>query len=431
MAPGTTAAVAPTGTAAVAAAYHEVRQRSLALAAPLSAEDAMLQSLPEASPAKWHLGHTSWFFERMVLGADPAYVPLHPEWDVLHNSYYHSLGTFRRRTSRGLLSRPTLEAVLAYRHELDARLLEALDGGRLEGEQLQLLELGLHHEQQHQELLLTDIKHALWSNPLQPAYDPGLQRDPTPAASGDWLDYDEAVVTVGAARWPAEQGAPFAYDNESPAHRVLVAAFRIAARPVTNAEYRLFVEEGGYRDPRLWLSDGWDRVQAASWERPLYWSEGLEAEFTLAGIRALDPDAPVVHLSAFEADAFARWADARLPTEFEWERAAAPLPVEGNFDPRRLHPGGPLQAGSPEACPRRMFGDVWEWTSSSYSPYPGFRPFGGAAGEYNGKFMSGQQVLRGGSCASPRTHLRATYRNFFPADARWQFSGLRLARDAA
>ncbi|MCE7032306.1 ergothioneine biosynthesis protein EgtB [Lysobacter sp. GX 14042] len=429
MAPVTKAVAAPTDIAGLVAGYHHVRAHTRALAAPLSAEDAMLQSMPEASPAKWHLAHTTWFFERMVLGADERHVPLRPDWDVLHNSYYHSLGRFHRRTARGLLSRPSLAEVLAYRDEVDARMEAVLAGGRLGAGRSTALVLGLHHEQQHQELLLADIKHALSCNPLQPAYDPGLQREPTPAASRHWTGFDEALVEIGAPAWPRE-GAPFAYDNESPVHRVQVGAFELASLPVTNAEYRDFVEDAGYREPRLWLSDGWERVATEGWNRPLYWEPGLDAEFTLAGPRALDPDAPVVHLSYYEADAFARWAGARLPTEFEWERAAAPLPVAGNFDPRRLHPGGPAPA-VPPGCPQRVFGDVWEWTSSSYAPYPGFRPLAGAAGEYNGKFMSGQQVLRGGSCASPDGHLRASYRNFFPPGARWQFSGLRLARDRA
>ena len=408
-------------------AYRSVRERTVGLAAPLSAEDAMVQSMPEASPAKWHLAHTSWFFERFVLGelGDRA---MHPDWDPLFNSYYHGLGRFQPREARGLLSRPSLDEVLEYRARVDARIGEALAHGRLDAELCQRVVLGLNHEQQHQELLLTDAKHALWSNPLQPAYDPGLACGPTPAAAQRWHVFDEAVVTVGAPAWPDGADA-FAYDNESPPHRVLVAPYRLARRPVTNAEYRDFIRDGGYRCPQLWLSDGWDRIQAEGWSRPLYWDAGLEAEFTLAGTRELDPDAPVVHLSAYEADAFARWAGARLPTEFEWERAARELPVDGNFaDTGRLHPGGP---GGQDGGLERMFGDTWEWTSSSYAAYPGFRPLPGAAAEYNGKFMSGQLVLRGGSCATARGHVRASYRNFFPPDARWQFSGLRLAAGAA
>ena len=415
--------------AVLAADYAAVRRRSLALAAPLSAEDAMVQSMPEASPAKWHLAHTTWFFERLVLGDVEGYRPPHPDWHLLFNSYYHGLGRFHPRQARGMLSRPSLEQVRDYRAGVDRVVLDALAGGRLDAAHRQRLVLGLNHEQQHQELLLTDIKHALWCNPLRPAYDPGLASGPTPSTALTWQAFDEAVVAVGAPAWPAGSAA-FAYDNESPRHRVLVAPFRLASRPVSNAEYREFIRDGGYRCPQLWLSEGWDRACAEGWAAPLYWDRGLEAEFTLAGPRALDPDAPVAHLSGYEADAFARWAGARLPTEFEWEHAAAPLPVEGNLaGSGRLHPGGPARPRG--TGPERMYGDAWEWTSSSYAAYPGFRPLPGAVGEYNGKFMSGQQVLRGGSCATAPGHVRASYRNFFPPGARWQFSGLRLARDLA
>jgi len=417
-----------TGPAGSGSCYREVRRRTLELAAPLSAEDAMVQSMPAASPAKWHLAHTTWFFERMVLGG-LGDEPLHPEWDPLFNSYYHGLGGFRPHQARGLLSRPSLGQVLEYRAEVDARVGDVLARGQLDAALHQHLVLGLHHEQQHQELLLTDAKHALWSNPLYPAYDAGLPQAPTPETAHAWEAFDEAVVTVGAPAWPGNGEAAFAYDHESPPHRVLLAPYRLASRPVSNAEYRDFIRDGGYRCPQLWLSAGWDRVQAEGWSRPLYWDQALEAGFTLAGARPLDPHAPVAHLSAYEADAFARWAGARLPTEFEWEHAAAHLPIEGNFaDGGRLHPGGSAPRGGGF---KRMFGDVWEWTSSSYTAYPGFRPLAGAAGEYNGKFMSGQLVLRGGSCATPRTHVRASYRNYFPPEARWQFSGLRLAADPA
>ena len=413
----------------LAARFSEVRQHTLALAGPLSPEDAMVQSMPEASPAKWHLAHTSWFFERVVL-AGSGLPPLRPDWDILHNSYYHSLGRFNHRGARGLLSRPSLDEVIAYRAEVDARMHDALAGGRLQAETLRALELGLNHEQQHQELLLTDIKHALWCNPLRPAYSAALNTGPTPPTPQRWIAFDEAVVEVGAPAWPGDGDTGFAYDSESPVHRALVAPFRLASRAVSNAEYREFIDAGGYRDPRHWLSDGWDRVAAEEWSAPLYWDDGLDVEFTLSGMRAIDPGAPVVHLSYYEADAFARWAGARLPTEFEWERAAAPVACEGNFaNDGRLHPGGP--PAYQENGLDRMFGDTWEWTSSSYAAYPGFRPLAGAAGEYNGKFMSGQQVLRGGSCATARGHVRASYRNFFPPAARWQFSGLRLARDGA
>ncbi|MCG8275053.1 ergothioneine biosynthesis protein EgtB [Stenotrophomonas sp. NLF4-10] len=416
-----------TAPATLAERYGRVRRASMALAAPLSAEDAMLQSMPDASPAKWHLAHTSWFFEQFVLGLQPGYRPLHPHWQALFNSYYQSIGPAHARARRGLLSRPTLAQVLEYRAQVDERIGRCLRTGALDEPAQRHLLLGLQHEQQHQELLLTDIKHALWSNPLQPAY-----RDDLPPAASDaagsacWLPFPERIVEIGAPPWPANAG--FAYDNESPRHRVLVPAHALANRPLSNAEYRAFIDDGGYREPLLWMSDGWAQLQAGQWRHPLYWDDALEREYTLGGWRALDPDAPVCHLGWYEADACARWAGARLPTEFEWEAAAAACAPAGNFaDTGLLHPAA--QAGD-AGRPRQLFGDVWEWTASAYGPYPGFRPLPGSAGEYNGKFMCGQQVLRGGSCATPAGHVRASYRNFFPPAARWQFSGLRLARDA-
>jgi len=412
--------------AALREAFLRVRQRTLSLAAPLSAEDAMVQSMPDASPAKWHLGHTTWFFERFVLGRDSGYRPIEPDWHFIFNSYYETVGPMHARPMRGLLSRPSLQEVVDYRQTVDERVARLLSGG-VDPEVLEHLTLGLHHEQQHQELLLTDIKHALWCNPLRPAYQPELQAVVGEARPLEWHRVDEQLVEVGAPPWPA--ATAFAFDSESPRHRVLLQPHALASRPVTNAEYRAFIDDGGYRTVDLWLSDGWARINAEGWTRPFYWDEDLEREFTLGGVRPIDPAAPVSHLSYIEADAFARWAGARLPTEFEWEHAAASLPVRGNFADRGLlHPAaaqGPVDAG----VPMQMFGDVWEWTSSAYAAYPGFRPLPGSLGEYNGKFMSGQQVLRGGSCASPADHLRASYRNFFHPPDRWQFSGLRLARD--
>jgi len=407
--------------------FAQVRARSAALAAPLSAEDAMVQSMPDASPAKWHLAHTTWFFEQFVLGTVPGTRPLHPEWAYLFNSYYQGVGPMHARPKRGLLSRPALEAVLAWREAVDARLQRALHHGALEPALLDVLELGLHHEQQHQELLLTDILHALWCNPLQPAYCDDLPTPVSDASALQWQHYDEAMVEIGAPPWPAREAA-FAYDNESPRHRVLCQAFAIAQRPVSNAEFRAFIEDGGYRQPALWLSDGWALREQEDWQHPLYWDAGLDHAFTLAGLRPLDPHAPVCQLSLYEADAFARWAGARLPTETEWERAAgdATPSAHDNFvESGLLQPRGRAGTGM-----RQLLGDVWEWTASAYLPYPGYRPWPGTLGEYNGKFMSGQCVLRGGSCASPRSHLRASYRNFFPPSARWQFAGLRLAKDA-
>jgi ergothioneine biosynthesis protein EgtB len=404
--------------------FAGVRARTLALAAPISPEDAMLQSMAEASPAKWHLAHSTWFFETFVLGELPGYRPVDAAWNRLFNSYYIGAGPMHARAERGLLSRPTHAQVLGYRERVDAAMHDAFACERIDPVLCGRVELGLQHEQQHQELLLTDIKHAYSCNPLLPAYRDDLPHGVRGAGDAGWQRFDEAIVEIGAPRWP--DAATFAFDLESPPHRVLVHGFELAARPVTCGEYRDFIRDGGYRHPGLWLSDAWNRLQREGWARPLYWLDDAR-EFTLAGVRAIDPDAPVVHLSYYEADAFARWAGARLPTEFEWERAARDVPVAGNFaDAGRLHP-----QGGPSTGLRQLFGDVWEWTASAFSPYPGFRPLAGTLGEYNGKFMCSQSVLRGGSCASPRDHLRASYRNFFPPDARWQFSGLRLARDCA
>ena len=420
--PAPTLAIEPT---ALAARYRGVRACTQALAAPLSAEDAMVQSMPDASPAKWHLAHTTWFFERFVLARQPGYRAVEPRWDVLFNSYYQSVGPMHARPRRGLLSRPSLDDVLGYRETIDARVARRFEAGDLDDDALQVLMLGTHHEQQHQELLLTDIKHALWCNPLRPAYRSDLSRTPAAAMPLRWTAHAESIVEVGADAWP--QAPAFAFDNESSRHRVLVSAHALAQRPVSNAEYRAFIDDGGYADPALWLSDGWDRVQAEGWTRPLYWDDAGAQEFTLSGARPIDPHAPVCHVSYFEADAFARWAGARLPTEFEWEQAAATQPVEGNLlDAGVLHPCAATAGGA-----QQWFGDVWEWTASAYTAYPGFRPLPGSLGEYNGKFMCGSFVLRGGSCATPRDHLRASYRNFFAPSARWQFSGLRLARDGA
>ncbi|MDQ3270339.1 MAG: ergothioneine biosynthesis protein EgtB [Pseudomonadota bacterium] len=414
--------------AALAARFERVRARSLELAAPLSPEDAMVQSMPDTSPAKWHLAHTTWFFERFVLAEREGYEPVDAAWDVLFNSYYQSVGPMHARPHRGLLSRPRLSEVLDYRARIDARIARRFEQGDLDKEALRRISLGTHHEQQHQELLLTDIKHALWCNPLRPAY-----RDDLPAPRGThspmgWVDFDERVASIGAPPW--EGAAEFAFDSESPRHRVLVPAHRLADRPVSNAEYRDFIADGAYRNPALWMSEGWARIDAEQWQRPLYWDEDGEQAFTLGGMRELDPHAPVCHLSYFEADAFARWAGARLPTEAEWEQAAAPRPLEGRFADAGVFQPQASPAASGDG-PRQMFGDVWEWTSTAYTAYPGFRTLPGSLGEYNGKFMCGQWILRGGSCATPADHVRATYRNFFYPPDRWQFSGLRLARDPA
>ena len=407
----------------LAESYRGVRAATEALCAPLSAEDCAVQSMPDASPAKWHLAHTSWFFETLVLESLPGHAPFHPGFRVLFNSYYESVGARHPRPERGVLSRPSLDEVRAYRRHVDARMLRVLDGGA-PARALEVTELGLHHEQQHQELILTDLKHAFSRSPLRPAY---RERAIEPAGRAEplrWHGFEGGLREIGHA------GAGFAFDNERPRHRVFVEAFELASRPVTNAEYLDFVRDGGYARPELWLSDGFAALASRGWRAPLYWEErdGAWSTFTLGGMAPLRGDEPVCHVSHYEADAYARWAAARLPTEAEWECAAEGAEVAGGFvEGGRLHPAPSPPAGRQ---PAGLFGDVWEWTASAYAPYPGFRPLAGSLAEYNGKFMSSQLVLRGGSCATPRSHVRRSYRNFFPPDARWQFSGIRLARDA-
>jgi len=404
--------------------YREVRAASEGLCAPLSPEDCGLQSMPDASPVKWHLAHTSWFFETLVLEQLPGYTPFHADFRLLFNSYYQSVGAQHPRPERGVLSRPSLEEVRAYRRHVDQGILHLLDAGAPLSS-LAVVELGLHHEQQHQELILSDLKHAFSRNPLRPVY---RERASEPAGAAQrlrWHGFGGGLREIGHA------GQGFAFDNERPRHRVFVEAFELASRPVTNAEFMAFVRDDGYARPELWLSDGFATVAARGWRAPLYWEErdGETRIFTLAGMIPLRADEPVCHVSHYEADAYARWAGARLPTEAEWEVAAQEAPREGGFvETGRLHPA-PSQPC--EGHPAALFGDVWEWTSSAYTPYPGFRPLAGALAEYNGKFMSNQLVLRGGSCATPQSHIRASYRNFFPPDARWQWSGIRLARDVA
>ena len=410
--------------AVLAARYRRVRQVTMALIAGLAPEDTVVQSMPDASPAKWHLAHTSWFFEQFVLAGDPGYQPLHADWQMLFNSYYHSVGPMHARPQRGLLTRPGLQQVLEYRAQVDERMQARLHA-RMDAASVARVVLGLNHEQQHQELLLTDIQHLFSLNPLQPAFARLPVAPPTQAVPLRFIAHPGGIVKIGHAP-PDEGDAAFAFDCETPRHGVLLQAHAIASRPVSNAEFRAFIADGGYRTPTLWMAEGWDTVCAQGWQRPLYWADDLDSEFTLGGPRAIDPDAPVVHLSFFEADAFARWAGARLPTEAEWETLAADEPIAGNFlDSGALHPRAAANAQT-----LQLFGDVWEWTASPYVSYPGFKPLPGALGEYNGKFMCGQWVLRGGSCATPADHIRASYRNFFGPAARWQFSGLRLARDA-
>jgi len=401
------------------ARYAGVRSATEALSRPLTAEDCGVQSMPDASPTKWHLAHTSWFFETFVLRPEiPGYRPFHPQFGYLFNSYYESVGDRHARPQRGVLSRPTLDEVYSYRAHVDAAMTAYLDGAAAVPA---LVELGLQHEQQHQELILTDIKHAFWCNALRPAYrEPGAMATP-PAPPLSWMAFPAGIRAVGA------DGSGFAYDNELPRHRVFVEPFELASRLVTNAEYLAFIADSGYRRPELWLSEGWETVRAMDWRAPLYWEQrGDEWQvMTLHGMRAIDGAEPVCHVSYYEADAYARWAGARLPSEFEWEVAAAAEPITGNFvESGRLHPA----AASNGRGLSQLFGDAWEWTASAYAPYPGYRTPAGAVGEYNGKFMCNQLVLRGGSCVTPQSHIRASYRNFFPASARWQFSGIRLAR---
>jgi ergothioneine biosynthesis protein EgtB len=409
---------------AMTAEYRRVRDATMALCAPLAPEDTVAQSMPDASPAKWHLAHTTWFFEQFLLAHfQRGHRRFHEGWDYLFNSYYQTVGPMHVRPQRGMVTRPSLREVIDYRAHVDAAMCDLLRRCGDDAELHSRFVLGLNHEQQHQELLLTDIQHLFSLNPLEPVYraaEAGAPNQPVPLR---YLDGGQGIVQIGHV------GEGFAFDNEMPRHRELLHPHAIANRCVTNAEFRDFVADGGYRNPVLWLSEGWDRVRREGWRHPLYWDDALETSFGLAGRRAIDPAAPVCHVSFFEADAFARWAGVRLPTEAEWEAMAQAQPVAGNFVESGLTCASPARAAGDER-PLQMFGDVWEWTSSPYVGYPGYRPATGALGEYNGKFMCGQWVLRGGSCATPAGHVRASYRNFLQPAARWQFGGIRLARDA-
>lgn len=408
--------------------FLSIRQVTRALAAPLSAEDCAIQSMPDASPVKWHLAHTTWFFETFVLAPyQPGYQLFNPSYRVLFNSYYNSVGERHPRPERGMLSRPGLEEVLSYRRQVDEAVLGLLAADRSLPEVGALIELGLHHEQQHQELILTDVKHLLSRNPLKPAYQKQWPLTTVRARDRRWISFEAGLREIG------HPGPDFCFDNETPRHRVWLDAFKIASHPVTHGDFIEFIEDGGYRRPELWLSAGWDAVTAHGWHAPQYWErrDGQWHSFTLHGEVPVDPHAPICHVSFFEAEAFARWANARLPTEAEWEVAAHNAPLTGNFlESGALHPLALREAPPADGTIAQALGEVWEWTRTDYGPYPGFRPAAGAVGEYNGKFMCGQYVLRGGSCVTPSSHIRATYRNFFPPEARWQFSGLRLARDA-
>jgi ergothioneine biosynthesis protein EgtB len=404
--------------------FHTTRKRSVSLTENLSEEDCCVQSMPDASPIKWHLAHTTWFFETFILEKLEAdFRPHHQAFRVLFNSYYNGIGDKHPRAQRGLLTRPSTDEVIAYRHNVDGRISRLLERAIAQGghaELAALIELGIQHEQQHQELMLTDIKHLLSMNPLFPAYAEGAPAITHSARVPElsWIPVEAGVVEIGYT------GNAFFFDNESPRHRQFVEAFSLASRLVTNAEYLAFIEDGSYRNPSLWLSEGWDWLRTNHLTQPLYWhqaDDGLWHEYTLYGLQRLQSAAPALHLSYFEAEAYARWAGLRLPTEFEWETVAAKHAING--DAPCLHPHPALQSGLTQ-----LYGTAWQWTSSSYAPYPGFAPAAGAIGEYNGKFMVNQYVLRGSSCATPAGHARASYRNFFPASARWQVTGIRLAK---
>jgi ergothioneine biosynthesis protein EgtB len=411
--------------------FAAVRTQSESLAANLTPEDQAIQSMPDVSPTKWHLAHTSWFFETFLLGPlDPSYRVFDPAFAYLFNSYYEAAGPRHPRPERGLLSRPTVDAVGAYRDHVTTGMLRLIDaaGDAVWREAAPLIELGLHHEQQHQELILMDIKHVFSVNPLLPAYQARrLHALASAAPPARWVEFAGGLHEIGHA------GPGFAFDNEGPRHKVWLDPFRLATHPVSCGEYCDFIDDGGYSRPEFWLSDGWATVQQQGWQAPLYWfaEDGEWRLFTLSGERPIEPAEPVCHVSFYEADAFARWAKKRLPTEAEWEVAADDLPLSGNFaDGGHFHPCPDPTPEKREPGLRQMIGDVWEWTASPYTPYPRFRPVAGAIGEYNGKFMSNQMVLRGGAAVTPADHMRVTYRNFFPPASRWAFSGLRLAEDA-
>ena len=409
--------------------YRTVRAFSEKICEPLVPEDYVVQSMPDVSPAKWHLAHTSWFFETFLLKPHLAgYQSIHPQYDYLFNSYYNAVGERHCRVKRGVISRPTVDETYVYRAYVDRYMDTLLSEANEEkiAELEPLLTLGLHHEQQHQELMITDLKYNFFENPLCPVYRPRRDFPGSAAPEMEWITFSEGVREIGYG------GSGFAFDNETPRHKEYVSAFALGSRLVTNGEYLKFAEAGGYEQPEWWLSEGWSTVNANGWTAPLCWwnKRGDWKEFTLAGMGDLDLDAPVCHVSLFEADAYARWAGARLATEAEWETASETVPLCGNFaESGRSHPAPLAPSDAQPGQLHQMFGDVWEWTRSQYDPYPGYAPPPGALGEYNGKFMCNQFVLRGGSCATSHSHMRATYRNFFPPDARWQFTGIRLAKD--
>lgn len=410
--------------------YKAVREFSHTLAEPLEIEDYVVQSMPDVSPTKWHLAHTSWFFETFVLSKVlPDYKSPNQQYAYLFNSYYVQAGERHFRPKRGLISRPTVEQTYNYRNHVDESMLNFMENANdKEWEDIEsVVEIGIHHEQQHQELIVTDIKHVLSENPLHPIYRKANTNGKNPLATNElkWTSFNEGVYEIG------NTGQGFGYDNEYPEHKAYLNEYKLGSRLITNSEYMEFIDDGGYKTPEIWLSEGWATVETNNWKAPLYWKEqnGSWMQFTLSGLREIEPSEPVTHVSYFEADAFARWAGGRLPTESEWEVAASDIEIDGNFvDNLNFHPVG-LDQNSNGGNLKQMFGDVWEWTQSSYSAYPGYKTLPGALGEYNGKFMCNQMVLRGGSCATSKSHIRKTYRNFFPTNSRWQFMGIRLAKD--
>ncbi|WP_421379778.1 ergothioneine biosynthesis protein EgtB [Bacillus salacetis] len=407
--------------------FKNIRKQTMTLAQPLQAEDYILQAHPDVSPTKWHMAHTTWFFEKFILIEHlSSYKEFHPDFSYLFNSYYETVGSFHPRQRRGVLSRPSIGEVEAYRAYVDEYMELLLNSA--EEEKLKviegLIEIGLQHEQQHQELILMDIKFNFFVNPLYPAYTDNNQKSEGNLVDMDFISFNGGLVEIG------HNDERFSFDNERPRHKVWVEPYRLATRPVTNSEYIQFIKDDGYQTPEWWLSDGWNKVKKEQWTSPLYWveKEGEWHHFTLSGLQKVDPDAPVTHVSFYEADAYSRWKGKRLPTEAEWEHAAQSVTIEGNtVEDGFLQPHGQSSGNSHPL--QKLFGDVWEWTSSPYTPYPGNKPLEGALGEYNAKFMCNQMVLRGGSCVTPLSHIRETYRNFFPADKRWPFSGIRLAED--
>ncbi|MDO8550222.1 MAG: ergothioneine biosynthesis protein EgtB [Ignavibacteria bacterium] len=406
--------------------FIEVRKLSLKLVSSLEVEDFVIQSMQDVSPTKWHLAHTTWFFEAFILHkAVPNYESIHPLYSYLFNSYYVQMGERWTRNQRGWLSRPTVKEIYQYRNHVDNSMIEFLINCSEDElkKYVSVVEIGLNHEQQHQELILTDIKHVLSINPLHPVYYKKIEEYKTGINQINWVEFAGGITEIG------NEGKEFCYDNETPKHKTYIQPFAIADRLITNGEYLEFIESGGYEETTLWLSDGWALVEAEKWKALLYWEkkDGEWFYFTLNGFRRINPDEPVCHVSYYEAEAFAEWKGARLPTEAEWELAADNLKYEGNFvDDENFHP---VPLSSSDNKLKQMYGDVWEWTGSAYLPYPGFKPLPGALGEYNGKFMSGQMVLKGGSCATSKSHIRKTYRNFFPPQSRWQFMGIRLAKN--